>query len=307
MSDPTTAAAPAAIKTYHGWREVPYGLVTKTQLSQLEFPRTPGRVVAEVSTTDYNGKLTTLDLYRLADSDPTQTSAARLRELATSAPKVRTCQDCGAHTEHPLDPARPLCRTCVYILRLRRNQADCAERRALGAAEVADWLDQDGVAVVEVKTTTPPRTPSGKIRPTTAARIRAVDVATEKRILDVHMRLVPARSKFIPDGAGDPETIIPQIHDALLGRPLLAWSEVELVNLRSEAPHDQWRTYSAKRDMRSVQLISTWWRGDVDPYDPPMAGVSARMATYPGTPERLLLHLQRIGATATTGVDEVVA
>lgn len=276
---------------YERWRDVPDHLMTANQIGELEFPRAVGTPAATVNGSDYRGKPTVIDLYNAAAAAPTRTTAARLAELEQRTLKVRRCIRCGSHSQRLLDPTEPLCWACRHIDKVLRAQQDLANHRDWAIGKVTDLLAADRAAIVQTSLTTPPRTPSGRARPSTAARVWAVDAATGTPLVDVVVRLVSPRAHHIPAGACDPETARPLIHAQLADRPLIAWSTDELRDLSIAAPHPDRRGWSRSGD--AVQTHSMFWHGTVDPIHPDrVVGIIP-----PGTPDRLLLHLRRIAAT----------
>ncbi len=284
---------------YSSWRAVPSHLMTASRLSELEFPRTPGKPVATVDAANWRGKQETFTLFDALRSAPTRTSAARLEQLnAAKGLKLRTCQDCGAHCQVPLAPDEPLCVACRHVAAIRKAQAIYGRRRELAAVDIAGWLATDGAAVVQVDATIPPPTGSGRRRPATAVRVRAVDAGTGKQALDVLVRTVGPRAQFVPADAVDPAVAVPKVHKALLGRLLLFWDGAEATLLREAAPHEEWK-WPTRPPWRFVVDLSRVWRGEIDPHGPVTSTSHSLIGNIPpGSPDRLLLHLTRIARTA---------
>jgi hypothetical protein len=272
--------------------------MTATQLGELEFPRTAPRLLdaaATVETYDYRDRKTTVALYDARTAAPTSASAAVLAAAAARATRTRICADCGARCQRPLPTGgqdRPLCPACRQVARLREAQQDAAKGRAAAAVTAAGWLaDWPDLAVVQVDLTVPPPTPSGRARPAAAARIWAVD-ARGSRLVDVTIRLRRSRSPVVPAAALDPGGAAPQVHGALLGRPLLMWSGDELGQLRTAVPHERWPGGRDVSDRHAtMREVSARWRGELDWRT---RGLLVPIA--PGTPDRLMLHVLRVAA-----------
>jgi len=295
-----TGTTPADLPHFARWRDVPSHLMTASRLTSLEFPRSPVAPAATVAGFDYRGKPDVHDLYNARTSPPTRTTTARLVALAEQSPKTRRCTDCGAHSQIPLYPPNPLCLACQHIHKIRKLQEQRTAARDYAIAQARKLLAADRAAVVQIDVTTPEPTPSGKRRPDTAARVRAVDAASGKQLVDVTVRLVGERAMFVPEQAVAREVALPRIRDALLGRPLVFWGTEEIMPLRQAAPCPEWRdplTSRYRLGWECVSATSQAWHGEIDPYWPSGAVVAV---IPPGTPARLLLHLQRIASSRTT-------
>lgn len=292
---------------YDGWRRVPEHLKTATWLSALEFPLTPGDPAATVTGSDWRGRRDTFYLYDTRTARPNRTSPRRLEQAYASASATRVCGGCGGHPLAPLDPANPLCLACRHIAAIRHNQERFAEQRRNAARRIARLLAVDGAAVAHIRVHIPPPTPGGATRKPTAAQFCATDAATGKDILNVFMRIVGERSKFVPEDAISPDLAVPQIHDALAGRTLLFWHDGEGHPLQEYAGHPSWARPKAdtpyservRPPWHSVSDASRVWRADLDPRGEQSASVTSYFPDlHPGTPARLLLLLRRIAATA---------
>lgn len=280
---------------YAGWWEVPEHLMSAAVLADLEFPRTPpAKPAAWVETRDWRGKKTTVALYDARTAPASKATAARLESAAGRATRTRTCAECGANCQRKLPTDvqdRPLCPACRSVALLREAQARAAADRAEAAATAAKWLSRPGLAVVQVDLTVPPPAPSGRARPATAARVRAVN-ATGAQLVDATIRLVGPRAQHVPAEAVDRAEAAPRVHDALIGRPLLSWDEDDLQQLRTAAPHQDWPSQYQPDRYTAVRHLSARWRGQLDPRTRNLLA-----ALPPGTPDRLALHLRRIAAT----------
>ena len=289
------------LHTYAGWRDVPPHLFTRSQLRELEFPREPvaAAKVAIVHTRDWSDHEAAIELYDMYRCPPTSSSAGSLAAAAARATRPRVCADCGAcGLLRPLVGAdgRALCSVCFSVVLLRRAQAERAEARAVAARDVAQLLTRDGAAVLQVDLRNPGPTPGGSARRDVAARIRAVDL-NGRRLLDVLVDLTGARSKFRDPDAVAADKAAPPVHKALLGRPLIAWQDREFAELRTAAPHPDWprppRYGFRHESLADVAELSRQWRGQLDERR------NLLPTLHPGSPDRLLLHLQRIAATHT--------
>ncbi len=287
--------------SYTGWRDVPGHLFTRTQLRELEFPRepVPAAKVAVVHTRDWSDHESTVELYDAYRCPPTKSSASSLAAAAARATRARVCADCGScGLLRPLVGAdgRALCSACFSVVLLRRAQAEQAQARTVAADTVAQLLTRERAVVLQVDARNPGPTPGGSTRPDVAARIRAVDL-DGRRLLDVLVDLTGTRSKFRDPDAISREKTAPVIHRALLGRPLIAWRWDEFAELRTAAPHPDWARPS-RFDVRQEALadvgeLSRQWRGQLDEHRNLLPTLA------PGSPDRLLLHLQRIGTHAS--------
>jgi hypothetical protein len=295
--------------TYAGWWEVPPHLMPATALAELEYPRTADgqQPVGWVETRDWRDKKTTVALYDARTCPPTKATARQLAAASGSSTRRRrrACADCGARCQRPLPPLHeapgsgPLCPACRHIALLRCAQADAAKARRRSAERAAELLGWTDAAVVQVDLAVPPPMPSGRARPPTAARIRAVDLQGE-RLVDVLVRLVGPRAHHVPAGAVPPKDAAPAV-GRLQGRRLIVWHEPDLEHLRRVAPdlnradeHAGWnRAYGFPREQVAVLWwLVTQWRGQLDPHTRTLIA-----CLPPGTPDRLLLLLQRIAAT----------
>ncbi|WP_030488179.1 hypothetical protein [Micromonospora chokoriensis] len=290
MRDPLPSELPA----YEGWRQVPPGLFSKTQLADLDFPRVVGGPVrAYVHTRDWNDRKTSVKLYRLSESVPSPASAAQLEAARNrSAPGARECQACGAYPDRPPASAG-LCVACAQITRLQKAVALARRSRA----EVGEWartiLDPlfEPAVVLRIEQVLRPPALSGRQNLTPVAlRVDAVD-ATGRRLLDATIRLAGARVKAVPADALAPDDVAEQVR-AVLGWPVLVtWHERGVFLLRDvygiKAPGG-W--YGGNPNALAVRAAH--WRGDLDPDT-----LHPRAAIDPGTADRMLLLLRRMAAT----------
>jgi hypothetical protein len=292
---------------YAGWWEVPDHLMSATALGELEFPRVPaGDPGAWVEIKEnWRGKRDSVDLYDVHACPPSKASAGQLVAAHRKSARPRVCEDCDARCQRPLpqhseDDPRRLCPACRQIARLRARQAELAQLRAQHGEWAAKVLAWEAGAVVQVDLTVPPLSDSGRKRPATAARIRAVDL-TGRRLVDVTIRLVGPRARWVPDDAVSSEEGTPKVHKALLGRSLILWTPGEMEALQEAARHETWRPAVPQWRLKpgeqpperahwsTVHTRAAQWRGQLDPHHRDLVSCVA-----PGSPDRLLLLLQRM-------------
>jgi hypothetical protein len=177
-------------------------------------------------------------------------------------------------------------------VQLRATQQGIAAGRPELVARVRGWLDRPGVSIVQADLVNPGPTSSGSARRDTAIRVAAVD-GDGLRIVDALVSLVGPRARIVEPEAIPTADGAAIVHRALLGRPLIAWDESELWALVRALPHADWqegRRWGSWDEDRiaAVQPVSTRWRGQLDERRNLVPSLP------PGTPDRLLLHLQRI-------------
>ncbi len=299
---------------YAGWWQVPPYLLPATALGELEYPRVPaGKPAAWVQVREnWQGRHDTVALYDAHACPPTRATARQLVAAASRSARQRTCADCGARCQRPLPPfsqqdPRRLCPACRHVALLRQRQAELQQTRLACAERAHQLLGWHDAAIIQVDLTVPPPTPAGRQRPPTAARVRAVDL-DGTRLVDLLVRLVGPRAHHVPDGALAREDAAPAIHGAVLGRRLLMWRPNDLHQLAMAAPHERLPDYFQTDELAqphlqvpdhvravAVHQLATRWRGQLDPHTRTLIQCLA-----PGTPDRLLLLLQRIAASSTT-------
>jgi hypothetical protein len=315
---------PSTTETYTGWRQVPAHLLTATALRQLEFPRTSnGRTPdAYVKANDWDGHPDTFELFDLRACPPTTSTAAQLDAAQRRAVTSRTCQDCGARAQATLPtlgkgpvPAR-LCGTCRHIALLRGEQDRFGRYRGRVAADVAAVLTGPPAVVLQLDLHEPPRTDGGNRRPATAARIQVAQLDGGK-LLDITVRLVGPRAKWVPAHAIDKADGLAQLHKVISEKRLVLWSVDELVALHKIDPdgghpgYMDTETWAEPRDDLSdrdghwltnaraeapvvtVETVATQWRCEIDPHTRRLVP-----CVPPGTPDRLALLLRRISQDA---------
>ncbi|MBT2508536.1 hypothetical protein J7I98_22125 [Streptomyces sp. ISL-98] len=203
----TTETPPAEPVTYEGWRHVPPRiLATRTQLARCDLPRSPeGPPSAYVNALNYRGKSERTELYALAYSRPTSSSARQLAAAAARRTEPRQCPECGAHCQQPLTEydSRPLCPMCRHIAQARAFQLRLREQRSALAAWARELLSQRDLAVVWADVQQAPRTASGRARPPLSVHLTAVS-HQRNPLLDVRIRLTGPRAAQVPAGALSP-------------------------------------------------------------------------------------------------------
>lgn len=284
-----------SMTTYDGWGQVPGYLMTRTQLGELEFPRTPGTVAATVKTFDWRGKPDVLDLFDVREAAPSPASAAQLEAAQRS--KVRECGECGARPEGKLwelSTGVRVCRPCLLVARLRRVQRDLAEQRRGHAREVAELLAAEpGPVVVYPRRIRPPR-PEGATR-TPAVCAVELDTWADGRRARVMLRVGGARNPHVPHDAVPLAEGAPAAAVLLADRTPVVWDEAAADELAAIGEHlgRAGQTAPGRARVWSARWTATVWRGDLD--------VSTRnlgSVVDPGTPDRLALLLRRIAAHA---------
>ncbi|WP_069874448.1 hypothetical protein [Streptomyces malaysiensis] len=317
--DDSAAEVRNAVKppaSYRWWGEVPWALVSKSQLGRADLPREPGGPVRGwVTGRDFRGREMDIELYAVAESVPTKASGGQLaaadRRRTTT---VRVCSDCGANCQQPLAERRGryLCAMCAKLARIVDFQIELRERRAELAAWAQEVLADPALAVVWVEVMEAEPTPSGRRRPPLAARVQAVD-GHGRLLVDALVRLAGPRTKGAPAEAVPPEEGAEALQGALEGRRRITWTADALkavtdrltalghpVRLGPAGPHGPVETgvWSPHRRAWPGQVCDrlAQWRGELDP-----ATGELRAPWLPGTADRLLLCLQRIASTVGTG------
>ncbi|MEW2383355.1 hypothetical protein AB0873_14870 [Micromonospora sp. NPDC047707] len=281
------------IPVHQGWRTVPAGLFSRSQLAALDLPRVPGGPVrARVATRDWRDRKTTVDLYSLAESEPSPATLGQLEAARARAGASRVCGGCGARPDRPL-PYEGLCRVCARIRQLREH----LDKAAADRAHVVQWAR--GILTPDLLTpyllrVTPVRRPparSGRQNPEAIAlRVDAVDTAG-RRLVDATVRVAGPRVRGVPADAVDPDTVAEQIRALLAAPVVVTWGSREDAPLRLLYGADPLRLPSNRNDL---SWRATYWRGDVDPDSYPFA---RRTAIHPGSAERMLLLVRRMAAT----------
>ncbi|MGC5664948.1 hypothetical protein ACN261_31945 [Micromonospora sp. WMMD723] len=300
----------ADLPVHEGWRRVPSGLYSRTQLADLDLPRLPGGPVrAYVDAPNWRGRREVVELYSLAEATPSPASIWHLEAARARAGAGRVCEGCGARPDRPVpvlghvagadhltdgeaDASRHLCLACARAVRLRAAVAAAAGARA----EAGRWAAEvtgAGLSVVRCTEVLRPPAPSGRrnLAPV-ALRVDAVDaVGTE--LLRVTIRLAGPRVRAVPADAVDPATVDERIRSLLTARAV-TWRAEELTPLLCRYYPD-WRTRPRVVPYALRERV-TWWRGEVDPDN-----LAVRTAIDPVTADRTLLILRRMAAAATAG------
>ncbi|WP_405708018.1 MULTISPECIES: hypothetical protein [unclassified Streptomyces] len=108
-------------------------------------------------------------------------------------------------------------------------QPQAADRRAHVQRQAAELLDQD-LAVLHITYTDRGTTDSGRCRSPSAAHVIAL-APTGENLIDTRPRLVPPRSRGIPDDVVAPFRATEEISTALDGKTVVAWSGDVLTDL----------------------------------------------------------------------------
>lgn len=284
------------LPTYEGWRRVPDGLYTKTQLAGLDLPRLPGGPVrAYVETRDWRDRKTSLALYRLNESVPSPASASQLDAARRRGGAGRVCDGCGARPERPCvdgDGGR-WCTACSRLRALRTAIIAAGERRTEAAGWAAGILDPalPPAVVLHVRQLFRSPAPSGRRNPDpVAVVVDAVDTAGI-RLVDATIRIAGPRVRAVPVDAVDPAAIEEQICTLLAAPVIVTWTGGTAGILH--------RLYGVEQpagwyggNPNALDWRATAWRGDLDPDT-----LTPRPALHPGRADRMLLILRRMAAT----------
>ncbi len=280
---------------YEGWRNVPAGLYSRSQLSDLDLPRVPGGPVrARVATRDWRDRKTTVDLYALAESQPSPATIGQLEAARRRAGASRVCDGCGARPDRPLTGnGLYLCRVCTRIRQLREYLDKAAADRAHVVAWAREILTPDLLPpyVLRVKPIRRPPAPSGRQNPEAIAlRVDAVDT-TGRRLVDTTIRVAGPKVRAVPADAVDPDTVAEQIRTLLAAPVIVTWTSHEDSPLRLLYGADPLRLPSNPNDL---SWRATYWRGDINPDS---YHFTRQTAIHPGRADRTLLLLRRMAAT----------
>lgn len=291
---PAKPAAPAT--TYQGWRQVPAGLHSKTQLGDLDLPRVPGGPVrAHVETYDWRDKKTSVPLYALAESVPSPATIGQLEAARRRGDGGRVCDRCGAYPDRPL-PAdgEGLCMACNRARRLLEATDQAARDRVDVARWAAGILDpaMPPAVVLHVRQFFRPPAPSGRRNPDPiAVAVDAVDT-TGARLVTATVRIAGPRVRSVPADAVDPAAIEEQICALLAAPVIVTWTSGTTRILRTLYGIDPPASWYGGNP-NDLDWRATLWRGDVDPDT-----LTCRSALHPGRADRMLLILRRMAATA---------
>lgn len=289
---------------YDTWRDVPEHYRTRTQLADLDLPRVPGGdPVAFIETRNATGRRDCFDLYDATTSQPSPATANTLEAAAARrSAKCYRCQDCGARTDSPTTAFRlpgkatvsELCRTCLHIGHLRRNQAAHRPGRMDIIARAAAWLLKDTAAVIEVTAHTPQPGESGRRKPAVALTVDAVTPSGHP-LAHLSIRLRHSRHALVPADAMDPDTAFTHLRTILDGRVPIAWRTGDLdpilPALLVDVPPDgdlsaHWR----RPAVRSLHDAVATWRGELDPTTGRLLAPTLR----PGRADRMALLIRRM-------------
>jgi hypothetical protein len=289
------------VPLYSGWRNVPGGLYSRTQLGDLDLPRVAGGPVrAQVDALNWRDKFESVQLYRLSESTPSGASVTRLESARAKSKTARVCTDCGARPDLPprdfgdadREPVA-LCNACAQIAKLRAAQGELPVRRADAVRWACDMLSDALLPayVVHVVKVLRPEAPSGRQdRNPIAYRIEAVDTAGG-RVIAATVQATNSRVKAMPDGAAPLDSVVDEMHAIATAQTVVTWDPLEMSPLRAlvgvPAPPG-WYGGNPNYMSRRVQN----WRGDVDPQT-----CDLRSAVHPGRADRMWLLLKRMAET----------
>ncbi|MCA1222240.1 hypothetical protein [Streptomyces sp. 8L] len=280
---------------FTSWRDVPRTYATAAQLKAMDLPRRPGPPAATVDGLNGIGRKATITLYLIERSEPTASTAAQLASARARSTSARVCGDCGARPDvAPIatEPYGALCLTCWHIRGLRRRQEEAAREREDAVHTAQDLLHhgQRPLGLLHVDYTERGHTPSGTRRSPAAAKITVTDV-NGKILADPLLRLVAARAKGIPPGAGDPRSGADTLLAILSQLTVLIWSHRDLDDLAAGL-RSQGATWSLPPgQVHEMSRLTAQWRSEVTPDGRRMAAVA------PGSAERMLYLLRQITDT----------
>ncbi|MEU2688922.1 hypothetical protein ABZ654_34600 [Streptomyces hygroscopicus] len=282
------------------WRDVPTGIyATAAQLKTMDLPRQPGPPAATVDGQDGIGRRTTITLYRIDQSLPTAATAAQLaaaRARSENSVRARVCADCGARPDRaPIatESYGALCPTCWHIRGLRQRQEEAARERATAVRTVRSLLrlSNPPLGVPHVDYTERGHTPAGTRRSPAAAKVTVID-ANGVVLAEPLLRLVSARAKGIPPGAGDPVSGADVLAAILSQLTVLIWRYRDLDDL-SAGLRSQGATWFLPTDghVHEMSRLATAWRGEVT-----LDG-ERPVAVAPGCADQMLYLLNQIADT----------
>ena len=284
--------------TIYSRGEVPAYLMTKTQLGELEFPRVAqDQAQAWMECTDWRGRPDTVALYDVRQAPPSRASAAQLEAAQRSS--VRVCGDCGARPDGALwtlEEGVRVCRSCLVVARLRREQQKMASLGRFYARQVADLLAADpGPAVVYVRRIRPPRAEGATRTPPVCAL--DLDLFADGRRTRMVLRLGGARNPHVPETAVPVAQAAPRVAALVEGRRLVAWDDqaVDNVQFLGERLRKAGVDVPGWHEVWQARLPARVWRGEVD-----VMSRGLRGAVDPGTSDRLALLLRRMADSAGT-------
>jgi hypothetical protein len=288
--------------TYKGWRNVPSGLFSKTQLRELDLPREVGALVdvaAYVDTADWRGKPDTVPLYRLSDSRPTKATPAHLEAArARSTAPGRRCGDCGARPDvQPRgsaegDPARR-CNACHHIGRLRAAQDDLRTKRVEAVKWARDLMTFALLPpyLVHVEPFLRPASPSGRQnREPIAYRVESVD-GTGRTMMAATVQATTANVKSMPSTARPLAEVVDQLRVVATAETVVTWGTDDLYAVHRLAGVEKpLRWYGGNPNAMNFRVAH--WRGDIDPHT-----ADLRWPVHPGRADRMWLLLKRMAET----------
>jgi hypothetical protein len=289
------------VPLFSGWRNVPDGLYSRTQLGDLDLPRIAGGPVrAQVDALNWRDKFESVQLYRLSESTPSGASVARLESARAKSKTARVCADCGARPDLPPRDSgdadrEPVarCNACMQIAKLRAAQGELPVRRADAVRWARDMLSEallPAYVVHVVKILRPAATSGRQDRNPIAYRIDAVDAAGG-RVLAATVQATRSRVKSMPAEAVPLDSAVDELRAITAAQTVVTWDALEMSPLRAlvgvPAPPG-WYGGNPNSMSRRVQN----WRGDIDPYS-----CGLRSAVHPGRADRMWLLLKRMAET----------
>ncbi|MFK0121470.1 hypothetical protein [Streptomyces sp. NPDC090994] len=287
---------------FGAWRDVPARIyATAAQLKTMDLPRQPGPPAATVDGWDGIGRKSTITLYRIDQSTPTASTAAQLaaaRARSENFVRARVCADCGARPDRaPLatESYGALCPTCWHIRDLRQRQEEAARDRAAAVHTVRTLLRPGSrpLGVLHVDYTERGHTPAGTRRSPAAAKVTVID-ANGQLLADPLLRLVSARAKGVPDGAGAPVPGADALTALLSQRTVLVWSYRDLDDLAAGLRSQDAAWSLPSGHVHEMARLTAAWRSEVTPDGDRPAAVA------PGRADRMLYLLHQIADTEQT-------
>jgi hypothetical protein len=288
----------AEIPTHGGWWNVPAGLMSKTQLADLDLPRVPGGPVrADVETENWRGKKDVVSLYRLDESTPSNATMGQLESARARSTTLRVCGDCGARPDRPpavsADGPVARCTACATIARLRAAQNDVRSKRAAAIDWARTTLAPATVPalVMHVEEVLRPAAPSGRqSKNPIAYRVDAVNTDGAV-VLAATVRATVSNVRSMPVDAVHPRDVADQLARIAGAELVVTWDAYDVSPLHRLAGVERpkgW--YGGNPNL--LRHWAAWWRADINPLD-----CTPRTAVPPGRADRMLLLLRRMANT----------
>ena len=315
------------VPTFDGWNAVPPGLALKSQLADMDLPRSPGGPVRGfVNTRNALGRRDSFPLYDIAESTPTKGSARQLDQAAARrSDRCYICADCGANSEQHLgvhDPCHrggvtsntpcpmlaPRCPACRHLAELRAAQQAAAIQRVAAVEWARALVERSTTTLVRISAVLPEPayTTAGRRRPVLGHRLDVIaSYGSQIRVM-------------VPRGTTEIDS------SAFRDRDVICWSPAEASLLRkilhigpddhgvrpepdlAMSEHvDHTSTTRTKRP-RSIsgQMLGrvAAWRALIDP-----ATGSPMLSTDPGPADRCLLLMRRMAVLPDGAFPAVLA